>query len=171
MHALKTPHQQRNSVVWNSLNVSVQLEWAAYPCCKWLSSDKSSRGDPVLLSGRWNPLTDCLTRLTGVEVAQLVERLICDREVEGSIPGSSSGRIFFSRVRPNCLCWLLLIGVRSTPLGYRSGTEKTLVTLRKEQVAGSQWRHSGLTMLSRHGVGTYQGNELTHNSPRSTPPL
>ena len=28
----------------------------------------------------------------------------------------------------------------------------------------TQWNHNGLTMLSRHCVGTYQGNKLTCNS-------
>ena len=33
-----------------------------------------------------------------------------------------------------------------------------------------QWSLSELTMPSRHSVGTYQGNELTHNSPGNARP-
>ena len=34
----------------------------------------------------------------------------------------------------------------------------------------TQQSQSGLTMLSKHGVGTYQGNELTRNSSGNTQP-
>ena len=65
------------------------------------------------------------------------------------------------------------------PLCYCSGTEKTPVILPKVQMAGTpkhaytltQRSRSGLTMpLSRHSVGTYQENELTHNSSGNTLP-
>ena len=35
----------------------------------------------------------------------------------------------------------------------------------------AQRSQSGLTMLSRHSMGTYQDNELTHNSSETTQPL
>ena len=45
--------------------------------------------------------------------------------------------------------------------GYTQLNMHTLLT---------QQSQSGLTMLSKHGVGTYQGNELTRNSSGNTQP-
>ena len=39
----------------------------------------------------------------GVWIARSVERRACDRKVAGSIPGRTSGRLFFSRVSFLCL--------------------------------------------------------------------
>ena len=79
------------------------------------------------------------------------------------IPAEAARRIFLSRV--NFLC---SYSVSALPLCY----QKTLIILPKN--AGgklhlniptplTQKNQSGLTMLSRHSVETYQGNKLTHN--------
>ena len=98
----------------------------------------------------------------------------CDPKVASLNPGRSGGRIFFSRV--NFVCWLLF-GVRFTPVllqrhikdpshsGINAGGRLHLNT----HTTLTQWGRSGLTMpLSRHSVGTYSENELTHISSGNT---
>ena len=95
----------------------------------------------------------------GSRDSSLVEHPTRDQKAVSSSPGRNGGRIFFSRV--NCLCWLLF-RVHSS-LRYCSSTQKTPVILPNAHTPLIQWSRSGLTILSRHSVGTYLGNELTCN--------
>ena len=92
----------------------------------------------------------------------LVESRTCDRKVASSSPCRNSSKIFFSRV--NFLCWLLL-GVRSTPVllqwhvkdpGHSAESTGGRLHLTMH-TSLTQWSERRLTMLSRHGVGTYPG--------------
>ena len=76
-----------------------------------------------------------------------------------------------SSIRGYFLCWL--IRCLFHPVLPRWHV-KDLVIIPKVHVAGytwthlhawpnAQWSQSGLTVLSRHSVGTYQGNKLSHN--------
>ena len=109
-------------------------------------------------------------------IACWLERQTCDRKVASSNPGWSGGRIFFSRV--NFVC-RLLFGVRSTPVPVTAVALKRPRSFR--QSAGgrlhlnthtslTQRSRNGLTVLSRHNVGSYQGNELTRHSSENTRP-
>ena len=116
-----------------------------------------------------------LYKLLSSRDSLLVERRTRDRKVTSSNPGRSGGRIFFHRV--NFLCWLLF-DVRSIPVSpqwhvkdpdqsaksaggrLRLNTYTTLI----------QRSRSGLTILSKHSVGTHQGSELTRDLSGNTLP-
>ena len=112
------------------------------------------------------PLTD----LVRVGIAQSVERRTRDRKVRNSFP-SRSERAEFSPEFTFCAESVSDV----PPPCYCSGTRwNTPVILPKVHTAGYNETHirlrptrsrSGLTTLSRHSMGTYQGNELTRNSP------
>ena len=95
----------------------------------------------------------------------VVERQTCDQRVVSSSPSRSGGRIFCSRV--DFLC-RLLFGVHST-LCYQcqvkdpSNSAKNAGSRRhlNTHTPLTQQRQSGLTMLSRHSMGTFQGNKHT----------
>ena len=96
----------------------------------------------------------------------LVEWRTCDRKVECSNCCRSSERIFFSRV--NFVCWILF-GIRSTPLllqwhakdpGHSAKSAGGRLHLNKHTPL-TQRSWSGLTMVSRHSVGTYHSIRLT----------
>ena len=99
-----------------------------------------------------------------------------ERKVASLNPGRSGGNIFFSRV--NFACWLLF-GVHSTPVlpqwhiidpGHSAKSAGGRLHLNTHAPL-TQRRRSGLTMeLSRHSLGTYRGNELTHNLLGNTQP-
>ena len=85
----------------------------------------------------------------------------------------SGGRIFFSTV--NFVYWLCVRSIPVLPqwhlkdLGHSAksaGGRLHLNTL----TSLIQQSRAGLTVLSRHGVGTYQGNELTCNSSGNSRP-
>ena len=90
-------------------------------------------------------------------------------------PAGAAGRIFISRVQ--CL-YRLLFGVRSIPVlpqwqvkdpghsAKRAGGRLHLNT----PTSLTHRSRSGLTLLSRHSVETYHGNELTRNSSGSVCP-
>ena len=83
--------------------------------------------------------------------------------------------MFFSRT--NSLCWLLF-GVCSIPVllhwhiedpGHSAKSASGRLPL-NTYTSLTQQSRSWLTMLSRHSVGTYQGNEPARNPSRSTRP-
>ena len=97
--------------------------------------------------------------------SSLVEHRTRDQnrqKVASSNPGTSSRRIFSSRV--NFLCWLLF-GIRCNPVlpqwhiknsGHSAKSACGRLYLNMH-TPWTQWRWSGLTMpLRRHSVGTYQ---------------
>ena len=102
----------------------------------------------------------------------LLERRTRYRKVAGSNPGRSSRRIFFFRIK--FVCWLLF-GVPSTPVllqwhvkdpGHSAKSACGRLHLNTHTPL-TQRSRSGLAMpLSRHSVGTIQGNELTCDSVR-----
>ena len=105
----------------------------------------------------------------------LSERRTLDRKASSSNPRRSGGRIFFCRI--NLLC-SLLFDVRSTPvlpqwqvkdLSYSAKNVGGRLHLNTHTPL-TQRSRSGLTTLSRHSVGTYQGNELTCNTSGNTQP-
>ena len=107
-------------------------------------------------------------RYQGAGIACWLERRARDRQVASSSPGRSGGRIVFFRV--NSLCWLLFV-VRATPCyavarkRFRSFCQKCRwQVITKNAYTLDPTKSDGLTMLFRHSVGTYQGNEPTRNS-------
>ena len=112
--------------------------------------------------------------LHGVRIAQLVEHRTHGQKVAGVILSRSSRRIFFSRV--NFLRWLLL-GVCSIPMSPQwhvkdpnHSAKSAGGRLQLNTQPLTQRSLSGLTMLTRYSVGTYQENKLTHNSCGNTCP-
>ena len=98
-----------------------------------------------------------------------------DRKISGTNPGKNGLRVFFSRV--NCLCWPLF-GFRSIPVlpqwrikdpGHSAESAGGRLHLNMH-IPLTQRSCSGVTMTSRHSVGTYQGNELTRSSSGNTRP-
>ena len=91
-------------------------------------------------------------------------------KVASSNPGRTRGRIFFSRV--DHVCWLLF-GVNSTPMlpqwhvkdpGHSAKSACGRLHLNTHTpLTRRSW--SGLTMLSRHSVGTYHWGKRAHTPP------
>ena len=100
-------------------------------------------------------------KLSGSRDSLLVKRRTRDRKVASSNPGSSGGRISFSRV--NLVC-RLSFGVRSSPVlpqwyekdsGHSAKSAGGRLHINTHAPL-TQRRRNGLTMLlSRHSIGTY----------------
>ena len=105
----------------------------------------------------------------------LVKHWSRDGEVASSRAGRSGGRVFFSRV--NFLCWLSFV-VHSIPTLLQWHIKDPCHSAKSADgrlylntcTPLAQQSQRGLTMLSKHSVGTYQGNKLTHNSSGKTWP-
>ena len=100
----------------------------------------------------------------------------CDWKVKGSISGRSRRKIFFSRISFTVL----------TLIWYPFEPYVTTVACKRQQsfcqkcrwqvtanlyTLLTKWSLEGLTMLSRHSVGTHQGNEFTQHLSGDDCPL
>ena len=109
----------------------------------------------------------------GVGIACWLERRTHDGKVASSNPDRSGRRIFFPTVSFLCR---LFFGVRSTPVLQQWHVKDPCPSAKSAggrlhlntYIPLTQRSRSGLTMLSRHSVGTYQGMELTRNSSGNT---
>ena len=108
------------------------------------------------------------------QIAQLVVHRTRDQKIVGSIPSGVAGEFSSQDLTFRANLHSVSVSPRATAVARkrpRSFCQKIRCQVNLNTHAPYTRRNrSGLTVLSRHSVGNYQGNELTRNSSENVHP-